>query len=122
MATKTRPTDFTGRERERLIKENADELALRAEEMSIATASQIERESKEVIDYSESPSAPTVIDDIESVGVSLADDFVVVQVLEDLEQMTFGAGNYYTFVAGKKYKVPRAVAEHLKDKGYVFGF
>jgi menaquinone-dependent protoporphyrinogen IX oxidase len=35
--------------------------------------------------------------------------------------MTLGAGNYYSFKAGQKYKVTKAVAEHLQEKGYLAG-
>jgi hypothetical protein len=35
--------------------------------------------------------------------------------------MTFGAGNYYSFEAGKKYKVSRDLARHLEEKGYLAG-
>jgi hypothetical protein len=34
--------------------------------------------------------------------------------------MTIGAGNHYSFQAGKKYKVTQAVANHLKEKGYLY--
>ncbi len=35
--------------------------------------------------------------------------------------MTLGAGNYYSFKAGQKYKVSRQVAQHLEEKGYLAG-
>jgi hypothetical protein len=65
-------------------------------------------------------SVPTVIDEVEDLGVSLADDSVVVRVAEDLEMMTIGAGNHYSFQAGKKYKVSQVVANHLREKGYLY--
>jgi len=40
-------------------------------------------------------------------------------VVDDIEAMTFGAGNFYTFRAGQKYEVSRDLAEHLKAKGYL---
>lgn len=122
MATRTKATDFTGRERERLIKENAEAIKARAEEMSLVTAAEAERAATEVTDYTESISQPTIIDSVESVGVALSDEWEVVQVLEDLEALTFGAGNHYDFKAGQKYKVPKDLANHLREKGYVWSF
>jgi hypothetical protein len=34
--------------------------------------------------------------------------------------MTIGAGNTYSFETGKKYKVSKSVAAHLKEKGYLY--
>jgi hypothetical protein len=34
--------------------------------------------------------------------------------------MTLGAGNNYSFEAGKKYKVAKHVATHLQEKGYLY--
>ena len=116
---KAKVTDVTGRQREEQIKANAAALADRAGEMSMATAAKEYRNATEVIDMT-TPEAPTVIDEIEDLGVSLADDAVVVRVAEDLEMMTIGAGNHYSFQAGKKYKVSQAVATHLKEKGYLY--
>jgi hypothetical protein len=119
VATKAKVTDVTGRQREEQIKANAEALAARAGEMSMATAAKDYRDATEVVDLTQ-PAAPTVIDEVESLGVSLADDSVVVRVAEDIEMMTIGAGNHYSFQTGKKYKVSKAVAEHLKEKGYLY--
>ncbi len=35
--------------------------------------------------------------------------------------MTLGAGNNYSFKAGQKYVVSKAVAQHLREKGYLAG-
>jgi glycine/serine hydroxymethyltransferase len=121
MAAKPKVTDVTGRQREKLIKENAEALAKRAEEMSIATALDAVRMETETVDLSKGSQNPTVIDEeIESVGVDLADNTVVVRVAEDLDMMTIGVGNHYSFKAGVKYKVTKNVAEHLQEKGYLY--
>lgn len=117
-AAKPKVTDFTGRERERLIKENAEAIKARAQEMAIITAEEAERASRQVTDYTDVQ--PTVIDSIEDVGVSMNEEWEVVQVLEDLEQVTIGAGNNMDFKAGQKYKVTKHVADHLREKGYVY--
>lgn len=116
---KAKVTDVTGRQREEAVKANAEALAARAGEMSMATAVQDYKDATEVVDMTV-PSTPTVIDEVESVGVSLADDTTVIRVAEDIEMMTIGAGNNYSFRAGKKYKVDKAVANHLKEKGYLY--
>ena len=119
MAVGTRPkaTDFTGRQRERLQKEHAEELAARAEEMSLATVRKAEEESNTVIDY-----APTVIGEVEDQGVSMEDQSEVIVLMEDLENMTLGAGNHFSFKAGRKYRVTKHMADHLREKGYVWGY
>lgn len=117
--TKAKVTDVTGRQREAQVKAAAEQQAARASEISMATATQAYQDEVEVTDLTSNLSSPTVIDEVESVGVSLADDQVVIRVVEDLDQMTFGAGNYYSFKAGKKYKVSKDLARHLEEKGYV---
>lgn len=116
---KAKVTDVTGRQREKMIQDNAEALAARAAEMSLATAAKEIKDATEVVDLTK-PSAPTVIDEVESVGVELADDTVVVRVAENIQDMTIGAGNHWSFQTGKKYKVPKNVADHLKEKGYLY--
>jgi len=120
MATKAKVTDVTGRQREQLIKDQATEQARRAEELSMVNAVEAVRLETETIDLSTKPEAPTVIDEVESVGVNLADDTTVIRVAEDLDMVTIGAGNHYSFKVGQKYKVPKHVADHLKEKGYLY--
>ena len=117
---KAKVTDVTGRQREAQIKANAEALAKRANEMSMATAEEAYKTETEVLDLTIPTDVPTVIDEVESVGVDLADDTQVIRVAEDLEHVTIGAGNNYSFKAGKKYKVPKHVAAHLKEKGYLY--
>jgi hypothetical protein len=120
MAAKAKPTDVTGRQREQLIKQHAEEISRRAEEMSIATAVETERLETEVVDLSKAPERPTVIDEVEDLGVGLADDTTVIRVAEDLDMVTIGVGNHYSFKAGQKYKVPKNVARQLQEKGYLY--
>jgi hypothetical protein len=49
-----------------------------------------------------------------------ADGTVVLRVNTDLEDVTIGAGNNYTFMEGQAYRVPRHVYDHLEEKGYVW--
>jgi hypothetical protein len=115
---KPKATDFTGREREKLQKEHAEELALRAQEMSMASVAAAEAAANTVTDLTQS--APVVIDSVEEVEINLSSATVVIRVNEDIEDMTFGVGNNYSFKAGQKYKVPKNVADHLEEKGYVW--
>ena len=116
---KAKVTDVTGRQREEMVKAHAEELAQRAGEMSMATAQAAAKLETEVLDLTKG-SEPTVIDEVESLGVDLADDATVIRVAEDLDFVTIGVGNHYSFKAGQKYKVSKAVAEHLKEKGYLY--
>jgi hypothetical protein len=45
------------------------------------------------------------------------DEMVVLRVNTDVEDMTYGRGNFYTFMRGKKYRAPRYLRDHLADKG-----
>lgn len=119
-ASKAKPTDVTGRQREKLLKENAEEIAKRAQEMSIATAVDAARKETEVTDLSVNPDRPTVIDEVEDLGVTTADDSEVIRVAEDLDFVTIGVGKHYSFKAGQKYKVAKNVANHLREKGYLY--
>lgn len=116
-----KPQDHTGRQRQKLAKDHADDLALRADEISLMNAIQVEKDANEVVDLTEAQPKVTVLDEVESQGVSLADEFEVISVVDDIEQMTFGVGNHLSFKAGKKYRVTKAVANHLREKGYVWG-
>ena len=117
---KAKVTDVTGRQREEQIKAHAEELAQRAGEMSMATAAAAAKLETEVLDLTEPNKPATVIDEVESVGVTLADDAQVIRLAEDLEFVTIGVGNHYSFKAGQKYKVAKHVAQHLQEKGYLY--
>jgi len=116
---KAKVTDVTGRQREAQIRAHAEEITQRAGEMSMATSAAQVKLATEIVDLT-SPNSPTVIDEVISVGVSLADDVTVIRVAEDLENVTIGVGNNYTFKAGQRYKVAKHVAAHLQEKGYLY--
>lgn len=117
--TPTSPLDATGRAAETAAKKNAAELKKRKDEISIAA--QVEAESLEnnVFDPKR-PDAPLVLDEIENVGVSTAGDMVVIRTITDVEDMTYGVGNNYTFKAGVKYRVPAHLAAYLEQLGYIW--
>lgn len=117
--TPTSPLDATGRAAEQAAKKNAKLLQERKDEISIAA--QIEQESlkNDVFDPKQ-PDAPLVLDEIENVGVSTANDAVIIRTITDIEDMTFGVGNHYSFKAGVKYRVPAQLASYLEQLGYIW--
>ena len=117
--TQTSPLDATGRAAEQAAKKNAAELKKRQEEISIATKIEAESLEKDVFDPKR-PDAPLVLDEIENVGVSTAGDMVVIRTITDIEEMTYGVGNTYTFKAGVKYRVPSKLASYLEELGYIW--
>jgi hypothetical protein len=119
----TSPQDATGRAAEEAAKRNAAELQARQEEISISRQAEAISLENDVFDP-KNPSQPLLIDEIEEVGVAVNNDKVIIRVHHDIEDMTFGVVNgtpqNYTFKAGVRYSVPRALAEHLERLGYVW--
>jgi len=119
----TSPQDATGRAAEEAAKRNAAELAARQDEISISRQAEAISLENDVFDP-KNPSEPLLIDEIEEVGVSVNNDKVIIRTHHDIEDMTFGVINgapqNYTFKAGVRYSVPRALAEHLERLGYVW--
>ena len=119
MANKaTSPLDATGRAAE-AAKRNAEELRKRQDEISVSV--QLERESleRDVFDPKK-PDTPIVLDEIQEVGVSLANDKVIIRTITDIDEMTYGVGNTYSFKAGVKYSVTRDLADYLESLGYIW--
>lgn len=117
--TRPKPTDATGRARAKAIKANADELKRRQEEITTIAAVEAHRLETEVFDP-KSEDEVIVLDEVVEVGTDLAGDTTVVRVVADIEAMTWGVGNDYSFKAGVKYKVPKDLARHLDTLGYLY--
>jgi ferritin-like protein len=115
----TSPQDATGRAAELAAKANAKALADRAEEISISRQAEAISLENDVFD-AKNPDKPILIDEIEEVGVSVNNDKVVIRTHQDIEDMTFGVGNTYSFKAGVKYSVPRELAAYLNQLGYTW--
>jgi len=115
----TSPLDATGRAAEAATKRNAEELRKRQDEISVSV--QLERESleRDVFDPKK-PDTPIVLDEIQEVGVSLANDKVINRTITDIDEMTYGVGNTYSFKAGVKYSVTRDLADYLESLGYIW--
>jgi hypothetical protein len=117
--TQTSPLDATGRAAEAATKKNQEALKKRKDEISIAAQIEAESLEKDVFDP-KNPDAPLVLDEIENVGVGTANDMVVIRTITDIEDMTYGVGNTYTFKAGVKYRVPSGLAAYLEQLGYIW--
>lgn len=117
--TPTSPLDATGRAAENAAKANAKALKDRADEISISRAQEAELLETAVFDPKH-PDQPILIDEIEQVGVNINNDNVVIRTITDIEDMTYGVGNTYTFKAGQKYSVPKGLASYLEQLGYIW--
>jgi hypothetical protein len=119
----TSPQDMTGRAAEEAAKRNAAELEARKEEISISRQAEAISLENDVFDPKK-PDAPLLIDEVEEVGVQVANDTVVIRTIADIEDMTYGIVNgapaNYTFKQGVKYKVPRDLAVYLQSLGYLW--
>ena len=116
-SARARANDFTGRQRQDLLKQHSEELAARKDEIALSSAAEVERIANEVVDLTKD--APTILDDVEDLGVGMADNTTVMRVNEDIEQMTLGK-HTYNFKVGAKYKVPKDVYTYLDHLGYVW--
>ena len=124
MATQTgratkKQGDYTGRRAAAEAAKAAEEKKQRDAEIAMMTRAEQEEFENSVTDVT-NPQKPTIVDEVVEVGVETADDSVVVRVAEDIENMTFGYRNNYTFKAGGKYKVPKGVANRLESLGLLW--
>ena len=120
MANKaTSPLDATGLAAEKAAKANAEALRKRKDEISIAAHIEAESLEKDVFDPKR-PDTPLVLDEIEDIGVTTANDTVIIRTITDIDEMTYGVGNHYSFKAGVKYRVPSVLANYLEQLGYIW--
>lgn len=113
--------DFTGRQTEVLTAENVEELQRRATEISTLNAVAA-REQAGVVDYTNGPDQATVIEveEVDDEPIVVDEPFRTIRVNTNLEDVTIGAGNTYSFEEGRKYRVPAHIADHLEEKGIVW--
>jgi hypothetical protein len=117
--TQVSPLDATGKAAADATKKNQEELRKRKDEISVAAQIEAESLENDVFDPKK-PDAPLVLDEIENVGVGTANDMVVIRTITDIEEMTYGVGNHYSFKAGVKYRVPSGLANYLEQLGYIW--
>jgi len=120
VANSTSPMDVTGKAAENAAKARAKEIAERQDEISIMRQAEASSLANDVFDPKK-PDAPLILDEIEEVGVSvMGDNMVIIRTTHDIEDMTFGVGNNYSFKANVKYRVPMELASHLASLGYTW--
>jgi hypothetical protein len=112
--------DFTGRQAAAEAAKAAQDKKTRDAEIAMINAAEKEEFDNSIFDVTKDPSQPIVVDEVVEVGVEMADDSVVVRVAEDIDNMTVGYKNNYTFKAGGKYQVPKAVADRLEHLGLLW--
>jgi len=115
----TSPLDATGRAAEQAAKKNSAEIKKRQDEIAISQAAEEELLETAVFDPKK-PDAPILIDEIEEVGVAINNEKVIIRTITDIEDMTYGVGNQYTFKANVKYSVPKDLADYLEGLGYIW--
>lgn len=113
------PRDFTGHQK--AVNETAAKEAQQqtAQAVTLATAAR-EQKNREV-QVVGSP-REVLIADPDNPGQEIAapEKMKKLRVNTDLENVTIGWGNNYSFFVGQKYKVPQHVYDHLEEKGYVW--
>jgi hypothetical protein len=100
------------------IKKNQDEIKRRSDELATIAASEAKRLETEIFDPKQEDVAVET-DEVVSLGADLAGD-TVVRLVADIDMMSWGYGNNYSFKAGVKYKVPKDLANHLEGLGYLY--
>lgn len=113
--TRAKPSDFTGAQRQKAAAEAAEELKERQGQIALARQVEIDREETDVFD----PATAESVGTLESLVLDDSEREEVIIVLEDIEDMTYGAGTHYSFEAGRKYKVRSDLAEYLDSIGYL---
>lgn len=118
MATqRARPQDYTGRQRDKLAAEHAEVVRARDDQIAMATAVQAEVDSG-LHDYVGDQQTTQLNADGEVVYVEAPAR--VIRVNSDIDEMTFGAGNLFTFKEGQQYRVSAELANYLEELGRVW--
>jgi hypothetical protein len=140
-STAKRPADFTGMRKQQLEAEHAAELKETAKSVGLAAENRAREISEMEVDYTglQSPD----IQEISPQPVAVKDPYTSIRVNYPIEDMTFGRDVYlpgdkehplgadatepwvgglksYTFEEGISYRVPRALADYLDAKGYIW--
>jgi hypothetical protein len=131
------PQDLTGREDDRLKRDNASAIEQAGEEMALATPIRRKR-SKRVTDYTDA--ARPKVEPLPTAAPAEPREYVV-RLVASIEDMTYGrdiidAGDFsdpgnprmpmigglktYSFIEGQLYKVDEGLYQHLKGLGYLY--
>jgi hypothetical protein len=60
------------------------------------------------------------VQDLGPEPITVEDEWKVIRVNTDIEEMTYGAGTNYTFLRGRRYRVPRGLYDWLETRGVVY--
>jgi hypothetical protein len=60
------------------------------------------------------------VQDLGPEPLTVEDEWKVIRVNTDIEEMTYGAGTSYTFQRGRRYRVPRGLYDWLESRGVVY--
>lgn len=118
VSTPTSPLDATGHAAEKRARQTAKDKQVEQDRITTARAQEVEELATGV--YEPKRQQAIVLDEVEEVGVVMADDSVIIRTIVDIDQMTYGVGNEYNFRQGVKYKVPRDLAKYLESLGYLW--
>ena len=118
MANTKKPADFTGQKQAELQRQQLEDQAQQASDQLAARAQAAVTMETEVVNATKAPQ-PTVVVDETIVVAPAVEETEVIRVVEDIEAMTFGSGNLFSFKAGVKYEVTKVLANHLRSKGYL---
>ena len=126
-----RTGDVTGQQKAKLAAAHAKEQNDRASELSMMEALENEAAQNRVTDLT--GEAPMILDSVQDVAAAeeellLDPDEVAlrqaphrtIMVIDDLDQVTIGAGTSFTFKQGEKYKVANHVADYLEGKNLLW--
>lgn len=120
--TKVNPRDFTGRQKQILAEQTAEERARRADEITMIDAqARVARDQPIELDSTgrEVPREADVSEQ-EPAPIQVAPEFATIRVNCDLEKVTIGQENNFDFREGQVYRVPYNVARHLDSLGYIW--
>jgi sporulation protein YlmC with PRC-barrel domain len=113
----SKPSDFTAKQREEAKEAANQEAVARQEQLTMMNKVEDESKKDDVFD----PQSGASLGKVETVKIDAKKKEVTIQVVEDVEDMTYGAGTHYTFKVGQKYKVQENIAQHLDELGLVWG-
>lgn len=124
--TAKRPQDVTGRLAEKLQEEHKEELARRSEEIGLVNAVRVESLDDPIdiipahLAEARRQTADPASDLSEATEVVVEEPMVGMRVSVDLDDVTIGHGNTYSFKVGQKYRVPRYIYAYMDERGFVY--
>lgn len=116
--SKARQGDYTGRMREKLAADHAEAVRAREDQLAMVTAANFAEDMSTVTDVVGDRQETQITENGEVVYVEAP--AVTIRVNSDVNQMTFGVGNTYTFKEGHQYRVTAELARHLEELGLVW--